>query len=61
MRSEPMIGYMMDWMRTQHVTMWGGQGWTVTSDDTCRQAAEWLYDQVTDFHEWLEANVDRSN
>lgn len=56
MENEAMISKIMEWLRSQHVTMWGGKGWTVTSDDTCRQAAEWLYGQVTEFSKWLEAH-----
>lgn len=42
----------MRWLRSKHTTMWGGHGWTVTSDDTCEKAAQWFCEQIEDFNKW---------
>lgn len=54
--NEELIQKIMQWLGSMHVTMWGGEGWTVTKEDTCRKAAEWFAAQMQDFVEWDNAN-----
>lgn len=37
------------WLKTKHCTMWGGEGWTITSEDTRRKAAEWFVGQINEY------------
>lgn len=46
----------MGWLRSKGITMWGGHGWTVTSDDTCKQAAEWFCQQMEEFNSWRKCD-----
>lgn len=46
------INDIQDWLRSKHCTMWGGEGWTITKEDTCRKAAEWFVSQINEFQHW---------
>lgn len=54
MSSQPVVDDVMQWLQTKHTTMWGGEGWTITKDDTCRRAAEWFVSQINEFQQWRE-------
>lgn len=41
-----------NWLLSKHCTMWGGDGWTVTKDDTRRAAATWFVGQINDYQQW---------
>ena len=51
MTKQPLIEDVANWLQTKHTTLWGGH-WSVTSGDTCKQAAEWFCTQVADFNQW---------
>lgn len=43
---------VMKWLQSKHITMWGGSGWTVTKEDTCREAADWFTGQIQEYLNW---------
>jgi hypothetical protein len=52
MNNKVSIEDVMAWLQSKHTTMWGGNGWTVTKEDTCRQAADWFVSQINDLYDW---------
>ena len=50
---------IMEWLMTLHATTWGGTGWTVTKEDTRREAANWFATQMETYHCWAVDNDDQ--